>query len=159
MGAYYIGIPHKYCRQATYCSGVSRIWRREVQIFLATPPKCWSRPLINAFLKEADYYKEGWVRPGSDDKLLFKERISEASKFIVGSSCQLSIISDNSCQWIAELAVVPELRGVLQLPELHARYATVLGILPLHTSCWHKKDVFCEKLQKSVSHIGTDWKC
>ena len=52
--------------------------------------------LINALLKEAD--KEGCFRPDSDEKPLFRERISEASKFIVGNSCQLSIVSDNSCQ-------------------------------------------------------------
>ena len=33
-------------------------------------------------------------------------------------------MSDNSCHLDTNLTVVPELRGVLQLPELHARYAT-----------------------------------
>ena len=69
--------------------------------------------------------KEGCFRPSVDEKTLVKERILEASKFIVGRSCQLSIIIDNICAEVAtELAVVPELRGVLQHPELHARYAT-----------------------------------
>ena len=44
----------------------------------------------------------------------------EASKFIVGRSCQLSLII--IMIFFTELA---ELRGVLQHPELHARYATV----------------------------------
>ena len=63
---------------------------------LATPPKCRPHTPINAFMKQlAD--KEGCSRPSSHEKLLFRERISEASKFIVGSSCPLSIISDNIC--------------------------------------------------------------
>ena len=33
-------------------------------------------------------------------------------------------MSDNSCHWDTKFTVVPELRGVLQLPELHAKYAT-----------------------------------
>ena len=64
-------------------------------------------PLANAFLKMA-----GWQRrlfwPSSDEKELFRARILEASKFIVGSGYQLSIISINSCHWATDLAVVPE---------------------------------------------------
>ena len=40
--------------------------------------------------------KEGCFRPSDDEKTLVKERILEASKFIVGRSCQLSIIIDNN---------------------------------------------------------------
>ena len=61
-----------------------------------------------------------------DEKLLFTEQILEASKFIAGSSCQISIIIDSSCP---DLAVVLELRGVLQLPELHARYHTYATVI------------------------------
>ena len=66
--------------------------------------------------------KEGGFRPGGDEKTLFKERILEASKFIVGIQ-ELPVIDYHGsiCHWATE---VPELRGVLQLPELHARYAT-----------------------------------
>ena len=39
--------------------------------------------------------KQGCFRPSDDKKTLFKERILEASKFIVGRSCQLSIIIEN----------------------------------------------------------------
>ena len=44
----------------------------------------------------------------------------EANKLIVGRSCQLSLII--IMMLVTELA---ELRGVLQHPELHARYTTV----------------------------------
>jgi hypothetical protein len=49
--------------------------------------KLLATPLINAFLKVAGCC----FRPSGDEKPPFKERIVEASKFIVGSSCQLSI--------------------------------------------------------------------
>ena len=38
---------------------------------------------------------------------------------VLAASCRLFTYSSST-----ELTVVPELRGVLQLPELHARYAT-----------------------------------
>ena len=41
--------------------------------------------------------KEGCLGPIGDKKTPFKEQILEASKFIVGRSCQLSIIIDNIC--------------------------------------------------------------
>ena len=51
--------------------------------------------------------------------------------------CIWSIVIDSSCQCIqlhADLAVVPELRGgVLQLPELHARYGIARDKAGLHT--------------------------
>ena len=44
--------------------------------------------------------------------------------------------SDNSCHRDTSLTVVPELRGVLQLPELHARYATgINAFVDLHALC------------------------
>ena len=48
-------------------------------------------------LEDSWLTKEGCFRPSNDEKTLFKERILEASKFIVGRSCQLSIIIDNIC--------------------------------------------------------------
>jgi hypothetical protein len=79
--------------------------------------------------------KEGCFRPSNDEKSPFKERILEASKFIVGSSCQLSIFIDSIWYWGTELAVVPELRGVLKLPERHARYATDSDRSCYHSDC------------------------
>ena len=62
--------------------------------------------------------------PSSDEKELFRQRIFEASKFIVASGYQMSIISINSCHGATDLAVVPELRGVLEHPELPLGHAT-----------------------------------
>jgi hypothetical protein len=64
-------------------------------------------PHINAFAND----KEGCCRPKT---LLFRERIIQVSKFIVGLSYQLLIISNNSCHSATELAVEPVLRGVLK---------------------------------------------
>jgi hypothetical protein len=63
-------------------------------------------PLINAFVND----KEGCFRPSINEKLLFRERILEASKFIVGLSYQLLIVSNNSCLSATEFAVVSDLR-------------------------------------------------
>ena len=57
-------------------------------------------------------------------KLLFWERILEATKVIVGSSFESSIISNNIYHWATEVAVVPELMGVLRNPEHPPGYAT-----------------------------------
>jgi hypothetical protein len=103
---------------------------------LATPPKHWPRPsLTRSWRWLAD--KEGCFRPSNDEKPPFKEWILEDSKFIVGSSCQSSIFIDSICHWATELAIVPELRGVLELPELHARYATE------RLGTWRAVDLFC----------------
>jgi hypothetical protein len=77
---------------------------------LSHAPKTLTTPLINALVSD----REGCFRPSVDEKLLFRERILESSKFIVGLSYQLLIISNNSCYSATELAVVPDLRGVLQ---------------------------------------------
>ena len=57
-------------------------------------PKMFTTPLIKRVL-EGTYLadKEGCFRPNRDEKLLLWERILEASKFIIGSSFQSSIIS------------------------------------------------------------------
>ena len=55
-------------------------------------PKTLTTPLINVLAND----KEGCFRLSIDEKLLFRERIFEASKFIVGLSYQLLIISNNS---------------------------------------------------------------
>ena len=57
-------------------------------------PKMLTTPLIKHVLAD----EEGCFRLNSDEKLLFWERILEASKFIVGSSFQSSIISNNICR-------------------------------------------------------------
>jgi hypothetical protein len=62
--------------------------------------------LINAFASD----REG----PSIEKLLFRERILESSKFI-RLSYQLLIISNNSCHSV-EFAVASDLSGVLQPP-------------------------------------------
>jgi hypothetical protein len=62
-------------------------------------------PLINAFAND----REGCFRPSIDEKLLFRERILESSKFIVGISYQLLIISNNICHSATEFAIVPDL--------------------------------------------------
>jgi hypothetical protein len=76
-------------------------------------------PLINAFASD----REGCFRPSIDEKLLFRERILESSKFIVHLSYQLLIISNNSCHSATEFAVVSDLRGVLQPLEPLAGHA------------------------------------
>jgi hypothetical protein len=58
--------------------------------------------------------KEGRFWASIDEKLLFRERTSVASKFTTGLSYQLLIISSNICHSATELAVVPDLRGVLK---------------------------------------------
>ena len=60
--------------------------------FLATPQNVDHAPHLHV-LED----KEGCFRPSDNEKTLFKERILEASKFIVGRNCQLSIIIDNIC--------------------------------------------------------------
>jgi hypothetical protein len=67
-------------------------------------------PLINTFVND-----RFWA--SIDEKLLFRERTSVASKFTTGLSYQLLIISSNICHSATELAVVPDLRGVLKHPE------------------------------------------
>jgi hypothetical protein len=52
--------------------------------------------LLTVSLHLAD--KEGCFRPSSDEKLLFRKRIPETSKIIVGSSYHLLIFSNSSCQ-------------------------------------------------------------
>ena len=79
-------------------------------------PKILTTSLVNEFLKITGE-KEGCFRQTSDEKPLFRERILEASKFIVSSNYQLSIIWTNNCHWATELDLVPELMGVLQYPE------------------------------------------
>jgi hypothetical protein len=84
-------------------------------------------PLVNVFLTIA-----GWQRrlfgPSSDEKLLFREGVLEASKFTVSSSY--------ACHWLSELhvatelAVMPELVGVLKHPEHPPGYATGLHNKP-----------------------------
>jgi hypothetical protein len=79
--------------------------------------RSWPRPSLTRVWIN----KEGCFRPSIDEKLLFRERILEAKKFIVGLRYQLLIISNNSCHSATELAVVPDLRGgVLKPPELPA---------------------------------------
>jgi hypothetical protein len=71
-------------------------------------PKTLTTPLINAFTSD----REGCFRPSIDEKLLFRERFLESSKFIVRLSYQLLIISNNSCHSATdEFAVVPDLGG------------------------------------------------
>jgi hypothetical protein len=49
-----------------------------------------------------------------------------ASKFIAGLSYQLLIINNSSCHSATELAVVPDLRGVLKPPEPMAGHAPAI---------------------------------
>ena len=58
-------------------------------------PKMLTTPLDNVFLKIAGLTKAILGHNYSDEKLLFREQILEATKFIAGSSYQLSIISNS----------------------------------------------------------------
>jgi hypothetical protein len=91
---------------------VDRAQSARAKIF-GSAPKMLTTPLINAFVNA----KEGRFWASIDEKLLFRERTSVASKFTTGLSYQLLIISSNICHSATELAVVPDLRGVLKHPE------------------------------------------
>ena len=75
--------------------GRSRAKRARARKISSHAPKTLTTPLLWAFLKAKTEHEEGCFRPSDDEKTLFKERILEASKFIVGRSCQLSTIIDN----------------------------------------------------------------
>jgi hypothetical protein len=90
-----------------------RCWIDRARKIFGHAPKMLTTPLINAFVNA----EEGRFWASIDEKLLFRERTSVASKFTTGLSYQLLIISSNICHSATELAVVPDLRGVLKHPE------------------------------------------
>ena len=109
-------------------------------------------PLIKRILEGSCMTdKEGCFRLNSDEKLLFWEQLLEASKFIVGSSFQSSIICNNICHWVTELAVVPELMGKLQHPEHPPGYATVVVKTGLPCSVGRVRACVCSCYQTLFS--------
>ncbi len=92
--------------------------------------------------------RESCFRPSIDEKLLFRERILESDKFVVGLSHQLLIISNNICHSTTELAVMPDLRGCssphspsLDTPlfykTLYKVYFEVIGALSRYWHGWN----------------------
>ena len=88
------------------------IWEREVHrtqsVHLATPQILWPHTLINVFLNVAGWQRSlGCSRPSSH----IWETDHKPVSYFVGSSYQVSIISDSICHWATDLTVVPELGG------------------------------------------------